>query len=266
MEVQQLIERLQGLNLDPQVVEPLIEKLKIDGLTEKNRQIAVALLEEGLAVAKLERDSFRDAKSSLEDIQADIEVLHAQSESDLDEIARQAKTEIDETFSTGDPSAAPASPLIPTNEPIPAVIMQQAIQPAEPTILQPAVLVKPVISEAPQAPIVAQPIIEPVSSAPVALPNVVTPTVSTPPPAVPSVPPTPAQEGDIDWLSLLKEIDTPAAPAVPGQPVAPVVAAPQPPLSAAMQGVPQAPSVMPVAPQTPATAPASTVPEPASIV
>lgn len=207
MNTEELIQKLQSLDLDPLLLGSLIEKIRQEGLTDKLKTQAVALIQESMTVNLLQRDALLQAKLIVEEDQAASMALEDNTSRQIDQITKETEDEIGTILKSvpSTPSSMP-SPIMPT--------MPSA----------------PPLPPLPVAPFVPSPAPQPFNPAPVA------PMAPVSAPVMPPVAPTPsvvpvAEQGDDDWLSLLQKDEessaaqpaTPAATPEPTPPVAPVV-------------------------------------------
>ncbi|MBI4175099.1 hypothetical protein HY523_00605 [Candidatus Berkelbacteria bacterium] len=220
-DVQQAINDLQELQIDPAVTGPLIQRLQTEGLTDAVRQTLVQVLEDAykesaLTVAMAEHVQQMD--------QATDDRLSGQLNTYYDQVEQQlaaAEQQYDQSASTQQPSIEVQAD--PVQQPVVSA-------PSEPTVAQPVSVETPPLTvpeTAAVAPVVQQIEPPPVAPAkPVAVPE---PAVTEPAPAATLANPALPVE-DSDWLKLLDDVNTTAAeaPPAPGPTAAPPAPSPQP--------------------------------------
>ncbi len=227
MDVDQLIADLGKLGLDPAKLDPIVERLRAEGLTDELRTVVDRLLADAEQEATTMTAVLGSTEKILTDTSAKLAAVDQEENQAALDLANQATAELSALASPPSapiitPSALPTPAVLPSTPPLPADLK------IAPTPTLPAAVVTPL---APAAPSVA-PAPQPAPVAP-----------ATPPPA----------DDTTDWLSLLNDLNEPNIPpaAAPAPVMPPVTPAP---VTSALPPVESTPPAVPTSVGTPSSA------------
>lgn len=268
MQPEELIQKLQALDLDPLLLGPLIERIRQEGLTDEVRKQTKAVMADALAEARLEQETLEQALSIVGEGQAAMEAIDTAAQADIDQITQDTEAEIQGVMRPIPAASAGFLPQFATMPPTPPPLPTLPGSPIQPPVVAPSAAVR---APSPPAVLTSDNSVPP--SFPSTLSQFSPPTVS-PPPAplafapVPDLPPLatmsttpaplstqpppapPAKTDDEDWLSLLQKEDD-ASVAIPAPTVAST--APSQSLSVPPAAPVSAPAPPVVIPDQPAT-------------